>query len=209
MGIVMFYEETPDMALRFGDILEGFILAASTIKEPTPTIKKYEVSIDLPIYSVILSPCCSIGDKVISLTPLIEIKGSFFDNPYFAEDVTRINRKMKPEQTVAPHVWDKFPPDQKQKRLNEGETYAFLSMFIYEKHDLLPIYHIKLGQRIINTNYYMIDFRNTCKVNCDKIISPERAPLELKCFQLSVRARSELREKITYYYSRPLKEDKD
>jgi hypothetical protein len=209
MGIVMFYEETSDMAFRFGDVLQGFILAASTIKEPTPTIKKYEVSIDLPIYSVILSPCCSIGDKVISLTPLIEVKGSFFDNPYFAEDVTRINRKMKPEQTIAPHVWDNFPPEQKQKRLNEGETYAFLSMFIYEKHDLLPIYPIKLGQRIINTNYYMIDFRNTCKVNCDKIISAERAPLELKCFQLSVRTRTELREKITYYYSRPPKEDKD
>ena len=63
-------------------------------------------------------------------------------------------------------------------------------------------------QKQIETNYYMVDFRNTYKLYCDKIKSPEKAPLESKCSQLSVQARSELRDKISYYYERIPKEDK-
>jgi hypothetical protein len=60
----------------------------------------------------------------------------------------------------------------------------------------------------IETNYYMIDFRNTSKLNCERIINPKDAPLESKCLQLSIQARSELRDKIAYYYARIPKEDK-
>ena len=67
--------------------------------------------------------------------------------------------------------------------------------------------HKKQGKNI-ETNYYMADFRNTYKLYCDKIKSSEKAPLESKCLQLSVQARSELRDKISYYYARIPKEDK-
>ena len=59
----------------------------------------------------------------------------------------------------------------------------------------------------IETKYYMIDFKNIHKLNCDKINSPEDAPLQSKCLQLSVQTRSELREKISNYYARIPKED--
>ncbi|MGC1119622.1 MAG: hypothetical protein WBA22_00890 [Candidatus Methanofastidiosia archaeon] len=135
----MFYEEEMDMALRFGDVLEGFILASPTVETPG-SVEAYEISIRIPPYCAILSPCCSIGRKIISLSPLVEIRPGFLDNPYFAEDPTRINRKMEPGQAVPPHIWEGFPPEVKQERLKEGCGYALFDVFIYEKHDLLPKY---------------------------------------------------------------------
>ena len=78
-----------DDMLRFGDVLKGYTLAASNIEEPNLNVN-FTVDINLPPYCVVLSPCCSIGERTISLSPLIELRGSFFDNPYLNEDVTRI-----------------------------------------------------------------------------------------------------------------------
>lgn len=203
----MFYQEEMDNALRFGDVLRGFILTSPIIKNPG-SVGAYEIAIRLPPYCVVLSPCCSIGHKVISLSPLIEIRPSFFDNPYFEEDLTRINRKMEPQQAVSPHVWEKFPLEVKQERLKEGYGYGLFDVFIYEKHDLLPKYTVNRRQGNIETNYYMVDFKNIYKINCGKIISAENAPLDAKYLQLSIQTRSELRDKIAYYYARIPKEDR-
>ena len=208
----MFYQENMDNALRFGDVLKGYIAITPSIKVPILEVSSlnegYNIDVNLPIFSAVLSPCCSIGHAIISLTPLIEVRKSFFDNPYFAEDLTRINRKMGPQQTVPPHVWDKFPQEEKLKRSEEGYGYAFLELFIYEKNDLFPKYTLHRKQGEIETNYYMIDFRNTYKLNYEKIKTPEDAPLESKCLQLSIQARYELRDKIAWYYGRVPEEDK-
>lgn len=203
----MFYQERMDKALRFGDVLKGYILAASNIEEPNLN-KNYTIDINLPAFCVVLSPCCSIGEKTISLSPLIELRGSFFDNPYLAEDLTRINRKMEPQQSVSPQVWENFPPEEKRKRLEVGSAHAFVELFVYEKNDLFPKYIINRRNGNIETNYYVIDFRNTYKLSCGKIRTPEDSPLESKCLQLSIQTRSELRDKIADYYARVPKEDK-
>ena len=101
----MFYKQIMDGMLRFGDVLKGYTLAASNIEEPNLS-KNYIVDINLPSYCVVLSPCCSIGEKTISLSPLIELRGSFFDNPYLYEDITMINLKMQSEQSVSPKIWN-------------------------------------------------------------------------------------------------------
>lgn len=203
----MFYQEEMDEALRFGDILKGYILAASSIEEPDLS-KNYKIDINLPIFCAVISPCCSIGERKISLSPLIELRNSFFDNPYLAEDLTRINRKMEPQQSVPSHIWDNLTEEERQKRLREGYAYAFLEFFVYEKNDLFPKYTIHRRQGNIETNYYMIDFRNIYKINCEKIVDPKNAPLESKCLQLSIQARSELRDKVAFYYARIPEEDK-
>ncbi|KPL02031.1 MAG: hypothetical protein AMJ73_09365 [candidate division Zixibacteria bacterium SM1_73] len=202
----MFYQKALDDTLRFGDVVRGFVLASPNLEGPA-SHDNYRIDVSLPSFCVVLSPCCSIGGKLISLSPLIEVRGSFFDNPFFEEDLTRINRKMEPQQAVAPHVWRGFSSEEKQKRLDEGYAYAFLEVFIYEKHDLLPKYRIHRKRRNLETNYYMIDFRNTCKLNCEKIVTPKNAPLESNCLQLTTEARSELRDKIAYYYGRIPEED--
>lgn len=195
-----------DEALRFGDVLKGYILAATNIDEPNLN-NNYKIDINLPTYCIVLSPCCSIGDKIISLSPLIGLNGAFFKNPYFAEDLTRINRKMQPQEAIPPKVWENLPIKEKEKRLEEGYAYAFLEFFVYDKHELFPNYTVNRKEENIETNYYMIDFRNAFKVSCEKIITPKNAPLESKFLQLSIKSRSELRDKLAYYYARVPKED--
>ncbi len=204
----MFYTEEMDNALRFRDVLKGYFSTSPVIKEPLlKKPKNYNIDVTFPIFSVIIAPCCEIGNKTISLTSLIQVRGSFFDNPYLAEDLTRVNRRMTPEQAIPPSAWNIMPDEEKQRRLELGSQFAFLSLFVYEKHDLLPKYTRHRRGTDIKTNHYMIDFKNTHKLCCDKIISPIKAPLDSKVLQLSVETRKELREKIAYYYGRAAPED--
>lgn len=98
----MFYAKNPDSAFRFGDIIQGFALSSSCINEPSRDFSEFDIKIINPKYSVILTPCCSIRNKKIALTPLLQIIPSFFDNPYFCQDLTNINREMKPELAIPP-----------------------------------------------------------------------------------------------------------
>jgi hypothetical protein len=68
-----------------------------------------------------MDPCCQIRNQCIFLTPLIPILNTFFDNPYLATDLTRINRTMEPQQSVPPHVWEGFSEEERQKRLQVGD----------------------------------------------------------------------------------------
>jgi len=205
----MFYAEEKSAALRFGDVLRGYFSTTPVIKEPMleKTIRAYNIDVDFPPFSVIMDPCCEIGKKMISLTPLIPVRGSFFANPYLAEDLTRVNRKMLPQQAIPPHAWEQLTAEQKQERLAVGLEYAFLSLFIYEKHDLLPKYTVHRKEGPTETNCYMVDFRNIHRLCCDKIISPEDAPLESKVLELSIETRKELRDKVASYYGRVPAED--
>lgn len=205
----MFYERKVDQALRFGDVLRGYPSATPTIQEPllSPTGHAYNIDVDLPSFSVVLSPCCSIGDKTISLAPLTGLRGTFFNNPYFVEDLTRINREMEPQQAVPPDVWDRFGMEERQRRLGEGKGYAFIELFVYAENEMLPRYTVHRKQGNIETGYYMIDFRSVYRLNCDSIVTPENSPLKSKCLQLSLQARSELRDKIASYFSRVPLED--
>jgi hypothetical protein len=209
----MFYEKNIDNALRFGDVLKGYISITPNIKGPilvpSALMEGYNIDINLPVFSVIISPCCSIGEEMISLTPLIKVYHYFFNNTYFKEDLTRINREMEPQQAVSSNKWDSLTPEDKQKRIKVGKAYAFLGFFIYEECDLFKPYVLRRRQveEGIETKYYMIDFRNTYKLNCKKIKTPKDAPIESKFLQLSNQVRKELRHKISSYYARVPKED--
>ena len=208
----MFYQEAKDDALRFGDVIVGFVLTAANVDAPdvSPASKSYSIDVAAPAYSVVLSPCCEIGDKTITLTPLISLRQSLFDNPYFVEDLTRINRKMQPEQALPPLAWQKLPEEEKLKRIGQGSQHQLLDLFVYERHDLFKKYVIhKKGGGQVETDYHMISFKNTYKVNCEKITTAKDSPIYIKCLQLSVGTRAELREKLGYYFGRPAPEDID
>lgn len=178
----MFYEvDRVEPVLRFGDILEGFILTTpNLVKDPTES-NCCTIDIDVPRLCVLLTPCCSVRDKIISISPLIELNPSFFLNPYFTEDLTRINREVEARYTLPPERWEKLPEQEKIRRQNVGSGYVFLDQFIYEKNEHLTSYFLnnkKLGK--FETNYYMIDYRNIYKINCEKIKSMEESLLRLK-----------------------------
>lgn len=205
----MFYTDKPDAALRFGDLVRGFARSTPVIKElflgghPPP----YELQVASPRRAVVMSPCCSIGGKVLCLAPLQKIRRGFHRNPYLAEDLTNINRRMPPEKAVPPLDWRKMREEEKRKRLSAGNAYAFVELFIYEEHDLLERYEIPTRRGPIETGCYVVDFRAIYRVNCDKVNTPENAPLEAKLLQLSVETRAELRAKIADYFGRAPAED--
>jgi len=206
----MFYTREPDNALRFGDVLKGYPSTTPRIEEPIliGNYPEYTIDVALPKFTVVMDPSCEIREQAICLTPLVEVSIRFFDNPYFAEDLTRINREMDPKQSLSPFAWSQLSPEEQQTRLNEGRKYALLNLFIYEKHDHFPPYQLKRkGQEEISTNYYMIDLRNTYKICCKEIISPEKSPLKSKVLQLSSETRAELTNKLLKYYERIHLED--
>ena len=208
----MFYANRIDKVLRFGDVVKGYISTKLTIKEPILSLPSgghnYKINIELPNYSVILTPSCSISNGVISLTPLIRIRESFLKNPYFAKDLTRINRKMEPQQTIPPEKWKILSQNEKEKRLKEKMAFALLNYFIYDQNEMFEQYTIRHKK----TRYYMIDFKDIHTVKCSKIQRAEMTVentsiIESKILQLSRETRSELRDKIAYYYTRVPTED--
>lgn len=77
----MFYEAiTNYKQFRFGDVLQGYVLANANYDSPFSSFPhaKYQIEISSPKYVVILTPCCTIGDSQILLCPLEEVKNSFF-----------------------------------------------------------------------------------------------------------------------------------
>lgn len=203
----MFYSSKLSSALRFGDVIKGCITLIPYIKDHDVFMRS-TIDLFVPKYSVIISPCCSIGDKQISLCPLIEIRPAFFRNPFFEEDLTRINRKMEPSQSVSPEQWMIFGEAERLKRIAKGNEYAFDELFVYDKNEKFESYEINsLFRGKIITNYYMIDFKNTYQLQSEKIVTPKNAPLEIKILELTVETREELRSKIANYYSRRPEED--
>jgi len=207
----MFYEssEKCDKAFRFGDVLNGFAIATPSIQNPPLSNNcTYQIEVSMHSFYVILSPCCSISDKVLSLAPLLELDNRFFKNSYFKEDMTRLNRKMEAKNSIPAGRWNNMDPDEKAAKEQQGLMYAFLEFFIYKKNGLFTPYPINQKGENIETRCYMIDFRTIFQIKCDKVIAPKDTPLKCKCLQLTVETRNLLRDKLVFYFSRIPNEDK-
>ena len=205
-----FYDDQPEQVLRFGDVIKGFHAVILEAQDPSIELRNdWAVRVSNPACLIVMTPCCSIDKKSIAMAPLIEIRPSFLDNEYFAEDLTRINRKVSPEKSVSRSVWDKhLSPERKQKLIAAGRDYAVLDCFIYEAHDLLKMYQLdrkKSGP--IEMGYYMVDFKTIYRINCDKINRNNPAPPGMKILQLSMSARDDLRNKLSLYFGRTPPED--
>ena len=100
-----------------------------------------------------------------------------------------------------------MPAEERQRRTEDGLTYALADYFIYRNHDLLQEYDLIRGSITHTTKFYMIDFRSMYKVNCTRINAPRQAPTEVRILQLTPQSRSELREKLGSYFLRIPAED--
>jgi len=198
-----------DAALRFGDVVKGFLLVTPHLRAPvlSATHADYQIDVSLPGLCVVLTPCCSIGENALSLAPLQQVRRTFFKNPYFAQDLTRINRRMAPEETLPSAEWASLSAEEKQRRQKEGLAYAFTDLFVYEGHPMFPEYEIRTPIGCRPTRCHIIDFRSAFRIYCEGIRSASKAPLEAKCLQLTIQTRQELRDKIVHYYGRLPDED--
>ena len=205
----MFYQENLEEALRFGDVVSGFISSIPNMMEPNIDHKhpEYKLELSMPDFCVVLSPCCSIGSATITLVKLEQVQGTFYKNPYFANDLTNINRLVQPEKSLPPNKWENLTPDERDKKMLEGNAYAFMELFIYSENNYLPKYKMPIDKVEREIGYYQIDFRKSFRVSCQKIKNAKESPIEVKILQLSVNTREELRNKISTYYSRAPRED--
>jgi hypothetical protein len=206
----MSYAATPDNALRLGDVVSGFVIGACHLRTPTLVPQDHHVTVTYPRFAAVLTPCCSVGDGCILLAPLVGIRPKFFGNSYLAEDLTRINRPMAPQQAVSPDVWDKLGTEERQRRLDQAhdESYAFGELFVYAPDERLPRYSVKwAGKELVGVGHYMIDFRQMHRVECERVISTKDVPLDTKVLQLSVPTRTELRDKLAKFFGRQALED--
>ena len=107
-------------------------------------------------------------------------------------------------------MWEAFPSEKKQERLEKGKAYVDYDKFIYEKHSVFPKYQVhRKGKEVIETRYYMVDFRCIYKVVCQEVKSPEISPLHSKVLQLSQETRKDFMDKLLFYYERIKEEDID
>jgi hypothetical protein len=202
-----FYSQTNEPSLRFGDVVSGFTACTPVIDDPLNPIS-FKIEVSRNPYFAILSPCCSIEGKVISLAPLVKVKPGFFKNPFFKEDLTRINGKIPAAKTLPPEEWEKLLPEERERRLNTGDAYGFHALFVYDESEHFQPYDLRFeGGTHITTKYYMVDFRQAFRVSSQVVKRDGEFPTALKCLQLSIATRALLRDKISYYFARIPEED--
>jgi len=211
----MFYEKQADPILRFGDVLKGFVSSTPKISKPFLNLDSlnngYNIDIEIPDFSVVLTPCCSIEKGVITLAPLQKISGSFnpFKNPYLKDNLTRVNRKVLPENSLSPEDWSRLPDEVKEARKAGGKAFILTDIFVYDENSYFPKYPVRKE----DIGSYIINFSHSYKVKCDLIKRSNGKPVEQtlidsKFLQISIDTRSELRKKIAHYYWRVPEEDK-
>ncbi|MFX1374905.1 MAG: hypothetical protein ACFFA0_03755 [Promethearchaeota archaeon] len=220
--VYMFYAETIDFTtLRLGDVLEGYIEAIPLIEEPLNDIifkgYKYDLKIHNPSFSIVMTPCCSIGQNTISLAPLRKITSDIFKdrNSKVIEDFTLLNSEIETKDIVSEEIWNnRYTPELREKYELEGKKWAYIDLFFYSEYNIFEEYEVEVKYskddiKSYKTRYYMVDFKNISQLRCNKIITNQihDVILKTKCLELSINAREQLREKITNYYGRIPDED--
>jgi hypothetical protein len=205
----VFYEKKLGSALRFGDVLKGFFISIPKIKEPILTRNFHEIKVDVnyPEFCVVMSPCCSIKDNEILIAPLQKVNENFFKNPYFKDDLTNINRLVPPEYTIPPEGWDRLSEKDKSIRISKGPAYTFGDFFIYSENPFFPKFEVSMRNEKLNIGFLMVNFKDIQKACCDGITEVSETPNPAKILELSIRARNDLREKLSWYFSRIPEED--
>ena len=204
---MMYYASNPSAGYRFGDILRGFPFVVPSVNKPPVTLESgFGIAVATPSFCAVLTPCCSIENSMVGICPLQHIQRYWLQNPHFVDDFTLINRLIPPEKYYPPEKWDSLPTSEKQ---DAEPSYYFLEAFVYPPSEHLPSYNLTYGRekKIYTLRHYMVDFRNVQKVSCS-VFSRGNSETPAKVLELSVAARSELREKVVHYFSRVPDEDR-
>lgn len=197
-----------DGNLRLGDIIEGFSYFMPEFEDFVNKKSEFRMDVKLVKYFGVLTPCCSIEDKVIILAPLKKLDGNLMKNPYYIENFTRINLPFQPQFSYPPEVWsDKFDDQKRSEIMLLEPSYQFSEKFVFDNNDKLEKYTLSHGKSNISieTNSYWVDFKDAFTISCNKI---QRGNSYSKILQLTTSSRHELREKLAWFYSRVPDEDK-
>jgi hypothetical protein len=218
----MFYAEQSSGKLRFGDVVSGYVTAVPNQEKPiVESFVGYEVRVKLDPHLVVLTPCCSIKEKTMCVVPLIEAKrrSLFFENENYRKDMTLLNHPLLPRE------WRELGEQEVTSESEEEQMYVHDSLFIYLENIQLPKYKVKTKNKEnkveeFEAGYYYIDFRNISNVKCSCIAHEKEGKpkpkydellmqmLSSKKLELSIDTRSDLRNKLAYYFLRVPEEDR-
>ena len=203
-----FYSDAPDAQLRFGDLIRGYSTVFARIDSPDHNRQpELGIHVSHSDYFAVLTPCCSIEKKTLNLAPLVPIRPGFLQNPFFADDLTRINTEVQPEQSYPPDVWERLPAARKEKLLAIGNSFVFLECFVYAPNPVLRQYELDTKAGKVEVGSYLVDFKSSFRVDCNNVERGKDAPAGTKLLQLSIDSRKALRHKIAYFFGRTPEED--
>lgn len=190
-----------DNNLRLGDIIDGFSYFMPEFEDFVNKKTDFKIEVKVIQYFAVLTPCCSIEDKVIILVPLKKLDANLLKNPYYEEDFTRINRPFSPKFSIPPDIWkDRLTDEKRNEILQQEPTYQFMEKFVFGEHEKLDQYTLSFkNTKSISTKYYWVDFKDAFTISCNKI---QRGNSYEKLLQLKINKRHELREKLAWFYSR-------
>lgn len=204
-----FYLDTPTDDLRLGDVVTGFPVAtpAAHDKEADQRTATWSIRAVRQQHLIVMTPCCSIEDKSLLLAPLSQIRGAFLKNPWWQEDLIRLNRKMPFDKSIPPEHLKRLTDTEKAERSAAGDQYAIGECFVFAPHAMFGTYTLNMKPPSGAIGHYMVDFKSIFRVDCDFVNRPAKAPPGTKLLELSIRSRTDLREKLAHFFSRPAKED--
>src|SRR5271157_2693120 len=127
-----------------------------------------QIHLTSPLYFAVMTPCCSIEAKSISLAPLGEARHSFFSNPRFVEDMTKINSLLSPADALSPQHLAALSEEKRAEELAKGPSYVYYDCFVYEPHALFGTYVIKKGQSSWKVGHRLVDFKSIFRVECEQ-----------------------------------------
>jgi len=201
---VSFYAAMPSPGLRQGDIVLGLPILEPTKRGAPIALVEHDYQVEVRVcHCAVITPCCSIEDGQIVLSPLRQLTGKISKHEVFGPEPLRINGRVSPEESTGPAKWAELSADEQTRRQAEGNAYVWLYVFVYDEHPLLPPYSLR-GRE---TSAYHVDFRSTFSVKWDRIRRDEATASAIKVAELAVESRKMFRDKLAYFFGRAPAED--
>lgn len=213
--LAMFYAESFEDRLRFGDVLCDLPSAHVSLSGPPAPIgagPELTLEVSTPL-SVLLTPCCEVGNtNSLTLAPVSRLNKyvKLLRNDYFREDLLRLNEKAPPEKCIPSGEWDALVPSEQERRLAKGSVYALNYLFAYPVREpvLTPydaVTDVGNGRETLTIGYYLIDFREAYRLSIVKERHKEFT--SCKKLQLTPETREQLRRKLSQFFAEPPDED--
>lgn len=201
-----FYLPEPSKELRFGDVVTGFQYAAIHMDSPNKGAKRLDVKIHVtsPECFAIMTPCCSIEEKSVALAPFVDLRWQISQVPYLKDNPLRINSEMEAHLPFSPEQLEKMPEAKRNELYARPPAYIYLDCFVYAPTDIFATYTVKRGgQEWKDIRHRMVDFKSIFRVECTQIVRNQPVSDGIKIAELSEESRTQLRQKLTYYFGRP------
>ena len=207
----MFYSDSFSEAYRMGDIVSGYTEIIPVYSKNKENNKlNLSISIVSSDFFVILTPCCSIENEIVNIVPLRKLDSKFLSSSQLIADFLLINQPIPKRSAIGDLAFSRLTPHEQLEVENALPEYAYIDKFIYDNTPYMIEYELtkkrgKNDEVTVTTGKYMISFKDAVKIQ-SSLFERSRG-VYAKVAELTPHSRQELRDKLSYYYSRVPEED--